>query len=203
MMWRPYRIRFLDYQYRQAYLDLFWRALAGRSDLLLEVLDATSGSSPSTQYARSAFLDGLLAYEYADLHLGEEEAFLAEEDGFCRGISNVYGCYEGGDADQRISRYVSLCPPISALVYVNAAPDLAFRRRKTRDTGYLSLWARAGKTEESVLASYRRLLEVAELGNCLLRARGTQIIELDTSSNDLRSTIDECVAKLRSVGFQL
>ena len=136
MMWRPYRIRFLDYQYRQAYLDLFWRALAGRSDLLLEVLDATSGSSPSTQYARSAFLDGLLAYEYADLHLGEEEAFLAEEDGFCRGISNVYGCYEGGDADQRISRYVSLCPPISALVYVNAAPDLAFRRRKTRDTGY-------------------------------------------------------------------
>jgi thymidylate kinase len=206
MTWQPYRRRSLDYYYLQAHRGLLLEALVEKSELVIEALDATSHLSDAfRQFVTTEFLRNLADYECARQYLEEGEVFCGEGgEGFCRGVTNIYGRYKGDDVAQRISRYVSLCPPIDILVYVQVDPGLALRRLKKRDGGSTMRHAAyAGMTDETILMLFQTGVRLAELGMRMFRERGTRIVEIDTTDGGVGQAANECAGKLRSMGLEI
>jgi hypothetical protein len=194
----------LRYGYSEALLP---DALDEHRDLLLEASTAARGNSEipwMKDYARRRLVEHLRYYEIARSHLGEHDLLWIEDEGFVKGVTNIYGNYRRADLTGRITRYVSLCPKVDIILHIKVDPSTSLQRIRSRDGGQLlRVPLFKGMTDEAILDRLKLKEHIYELGVGAFRDRGSRVVEVETTDADVGAAVRSCREQLSEAIAQL
>jgi hypothetical protein len=199
MKWPKYKKWFFRYGYSKGKKTMLPKVLEKYREILSEVSDAIRSNLDIPwlkEYARDAFIDHLIVYEIANSLLGERDLLWIEDEGFVRGLTNVYGTYRGDDVLGRIARYVALVPKVDIILNVKVDPAVSLQRIRDRDEGSLLQPSYAGMTDEAIVARCNVRARIYELGIGAFRDSGSRIVEVDTTNADIDSAVRCCREQL-------
>jgi hypothetical protein len=200
MKWPKYKKWFFRHGYAKGKKAMLPAVLDKYRDILSEVSDATRSNADIPylrEYAWGAFIDHLIVYEIACSLLGEHDLLWIEDEGFVRGLTNVFGTYRGDDVSARITRYVSLCPKVDVILHVKVDPAVSLQRIRGRNVGSRLLEpSYSGMTDEAIVERFNVRARIYELGVGAFRDSGSRIVEVDTTNSDLGSTVRWCKEQL-------
>jgi hypothetical protein len=198
---------FFRFGYTQSSDAIVPRVLEKHRATLALVSDATRRNREipwMKEWARNRLMDQLCVYEHASSYLGERDLLWIEDEGFVRGVTNVYGRYDGDDVAARIAEYVCLCPKVDIILRVKVDAATSLRRIRSRDGGrMLQLPLYRGMTDDEYVRRFKGLERVYELAVGAFRCAGARIVEIDTTNTDVESAVKWCREQLSIAIAQL